>query len=126
MNADPAQFDDPNLALDRLTRRHRDEMRRQRGQNFLADGAVGAQHGDARAGPGWKAQDVAKVQIESHQAAALQPTNIVDDLVGPALQLFIADGLDVVAGVQKHLARSRAEVFVKLEPHASGSTGIST
>lgn len=85
-----------------------------------------AQDGDAMM-LGWrKAEGICKVQIEGDDAALIGSTTRCDLLIRGGAKALFRDRAYIMPGRYKQLAAPQAEIFIKLQFHATGSRATAT
>ena len=75
---------------------------------------------------GREARNVGKVQIQGDEATRFRLADLMETPIVDAAQVFLRNGLNVMACIPKELLGSPAEVLIEFEPHEAVLMGIST
>ncbi len=75
---------------------------------------------------GRDAHNVCKVQIQRDEATRFPLTDLLEALIVDAAQVFLRNGLNVMACIPKELLGPPAEILIEFEPHEVVFMGIST
>ncbi len=75
---------------------------------------------------GREARNVGKVQIQCDEATRFRLADLMEALILDAAQVFLRNGLNVMACIPKELLGPLAEVLIEFEPHEVVFMGIST
>src|SRR3974390_1150833 len=123
MNANASRFDYAQCTCDGLPLQDREEVLQSLDDPSKDRSRAGVQHDYSGSPPGRKSGDPAEIPIERNQRSALSRTNLEQFLVVDAVKVLIPHSHHVMAGRFEELQATTPNVFIKLDLHATESTG---